>query len=256
MLTLAKIKGGSHLYGLNTPESDEDIYEIVALSPAERAFEACILLTGDQTSPGEVDQHHIDITELLSGRLDTMWALELLFADPEEEAAPEWNRLRDIRKMLCTPTMCSQTYFRLHNTISNYAVRIQIDAEAEVEWVVKEGFSSKPVHARNLAHAYRMGVQLLNYITTRDLFGTEFKMNQEAYHRLKNNVVAVEDLKICLETLYGINRLRKDGVGITSEYYDSVEFMRLAWECINSTTQAAHTHEIKVEEVFSKFQTS
>lgn len=241
MLRLARIKGGSHLYGLNNKDSDDDFYEVVALSPSEIAFDVITLRHGDAVGPGEVDDHEIDVVTLCNGYLDTMWALELLFAEPEDdyEVAPEWNRLRDMRKHLCTPSLVQQTYYRLHNCVSQYATYIKPTPEKEGEWQVAENFPTRPVNARNLAHAYRMAIQCLNYITTRDLFGTTFKLDREAYARLKENVVTVEDVKECLQTLVGLGMLKSQGVGISEEFYESPETKAILWGIVNTTTVAA-----------------
>lgn len=252
MFRLARIKGGSHLYGLNNADSDDDFYEIVALSPAELAFDIINLRHGEAVGPGEVDDHEIDVVTLCNGYLDTMWALELLFADPEDdyEVAPEWNRLRDMRKNLCTPALVQQTYFRLQNCVSQYASYTRPTADTEGVWKVAENFSTKPVNARNLAHAYRMAVQLMNYITTRDLFGTTFTLNREAYHRLKSNVVTVEDVKECLQTLVGLGMLKSQGVGISGEFYESPETKAVLWGIVNTTTVAAIGTESPAIEYF------
>lgn len=252
MLRLAKIKGGSHLYGLNNADSDNDFYEIVALSPSEIAFDIINLRHGDAAGPGEVDDHEIDVVTLCTGYLDTMWALELLFADPEDdyEVAPEWNRLRDMRKNLCTPALVQQIYYRLQNCVSRYATYIRPTEEKEGEWRVVENFSSKPVDASNLAHAYRMAVQCMNYITTRDLFGSTFKLDRDAYARLKENVVTIEDVKECLQTLVGLGMLKSQGVGISGEFYESPETKAVLWEIVNSTTVAAIGTESPAIEYF------
>lgn len=251
MLALAKIKGGSHLYGLNNDQSDDDRYRIVALSPAERAFNVVSLAQGDMVGPGEVDQHEIDIQSLLNGRLDTMWALELLFAEPIGECAPEWNRLRDIRRRLCTPALCSQVRLRLRNTVSSYVIQMPREGNpAETKWIRNDQAVYKPVVARNLAHSYRMAVQLMNYIVKRELFATEFKVNREAYDRLKNNVVAVEDIVEILQVLYGLETLIKGKTGISGEFYESREAFELFWDIANTTTQAAINAEISLDDAF------
>lgn len=254
MLILARIKGGAHLYGLNNAESDEDWYDIIAISPAEHQFGVVTLAQGDAVGPGMVDQHEVAIASLVTGRLDTMWALELLFAEPEGECAPEWNRLRDIRRKLCTPALCHQTFYRLQSCVGQYAEMRYLDDEKKTyEWIVKEGFSTKHINARNLAHAYRMATQAMNYIVKRELFATEFMVNRELYNRLKTNVVTVEDVRECLQVMTGLKKMLDDKVGINSEYYESRECFELFWGIVNSTSAAAAANEVPMEHAFTEY---